>query len=192
MPMSDDPPPTPSRPGTEVKFFSDPKSQERPEMASKPQVDLTFDGTAPSKKTPPDNFLMRWEGQILPPSDGTYVLEIEGVPGDSAALWIAGKQVLKVDKFGEGPAKTASFPMTAGQLVIYRLDYTHASTPGAMRLVWTGPSIERQEVPAAALVDAWGRFLTNEGHPSDWYLKLTSEAKDMLTGKRAATDLSIK
>jgi len=82
--------------------------------------------------------------------------------------------------------------LTVAQPSIYRLDYLHGSAHGVMRLMWTGPSIERQEVPATAFFDAWGRFVSNEGHPSDWWLKLTAEAKDMLTGKRSPTDLSIK
>jgi hypothetical protein len=192
MPMSDDPPPTPTRPGTVVKFFADPKLQEQAETENKPQVEMTFDGTAPTKKTLAENYLMRWEGQIVPPADGTYTLEIEGAPGDSSTLWIDGKQVMKTAAYDNNPAKTASVTMTAGQPAIYRIDYLHATSPGTMRLVWQGPSIDRQEVPASALVDAWGRFLNNEGHPSDWYLKLTAEAKAMITGQHSPTDLTIK
>ena len=135
---------------------------------------------------------MRWEGQIVPPADGTYTLEIEGAPGDTWTLWIDGKQVLKIDRPDEAAVKTASVAMTAGQMVIYRIDYLHGTEPGTMRFVWQGPSIDRQEIPASALVDAWGRFVTNEGNPSDWYLKLTSEAKDMITGQRSPADLSVK
>ncbi|HEX4140041.1 MAG TPA: PA14 domain-containing protein [Candidatus Methylacidiphilales bacterium] len=192
MPMTDDPPPTPKRPGAVVKFFADPKLQEHAEEQNRPQVEQVFDGTAPTKKTPPDNYLMRWEGQIVPSGDGDYTLQIDGAPGDSATLWIDGKQVAKDDNIGSGPAKTASVTLTSGQPVIYRIDYTHRNAPGTMRLMWQAPGGQPEEVPASALVDAWGRFLTNEGHPSDWYLKLTAEAKEMITGQRSPTDLSIK
>ncbi|HEY0257411.1 MAG TPA: PA14 domain-containing protein, partial [Candidatus Methylacidiphilales bacterium] len=192
MPMSDDPPPTPQEPGTVVKFFADPKMQEQPVTVNKPEVEQSFDGTPPAKNMPLENYLMRWEGQIIPPADGTYSLEIEGAPGDTWSLWIAGKQVLKIDHPDTAAAKTASVAWTAGQRVIYRIDYLHGTAPGAMRFVWQGPSIDRQEIPASALVDAWGRFVTNEGRPPDWYLKLTSEAKEMVTGQRPPTDLTVK
>jgi hypothetical protein len=192
MPMSDDPPPTPSRPGTTVKYFANPQFQERPETAYKPLVEQAFDGAMPSKKTPASNYMMRWEGQLIAPADGRYTLEVAGVPNDFATLWLDDKQVLKTRNFGEEPSQTISIILAAGHPVIYRLDYTHLNAPGGMRFVWQGPSIPGEEVPATALVDAWGRFITNEGHPAGWYLKLTSEAKDMITGKRSPTDLSIK
>ncbi len=192
IPMSDDPPPTPKEPGTVVKFFANPEQQEHAEIVHKPQVEQTFTDMPPINKIPAEHYLMRWEGQIVPPADGTYTLEIEGAPGDTWTLWIDDKQVLKSDQPGEAAVKTASVAMTAGQMVIYRIDYLHGTEPGTMRFVWQGPSIDRQEIPASALVDAWGRFVTNEGNPSDWYLKLTSEAKDMITGQRSPADLSVK
>lgn len=198
LPMSDDPPPTPREPGTVEKFFANPEFQEQAVTINRPQVEQTFTDAPPAQKIPADNYLMRWEGQIVPPADGTYTLEIEGVPGDTGTLWLEGKQVLKVDQFGETGqigatvAQTASVAMTAGQMVIYRIDYLHRTSPGTMRFVWQGPSLDRQEIPATALVDAWGRFINNEGNPSDWYLKLTSDAKDMINGQRAPTDFSTK
>ena len=202
MPMSDDPPPTPRRDGTVVKFFANPKMQEQAEVVTKPQVEFTFNGAAPARNIPPENFLMRWEGQIVPPSDGLYKIEIEGPPDDTWELWLDGKKVLPHpkpnpgDNSGGEPSSAdnniAEVTMTNGQLIIYRLDYMHATTPGTMRLLWQGPSLDRQEIPPSAFVDAWGRFLTNEGNPADWYLKLTAEAKEMITGKRSPTDLSIK
>ena len=189
-PMSDDPPPTPSRPGTVVKFFADPKLQEHPETSRRSRVAFTFDGSAPARGIPPQNFLMRWEGQIVPPSDGDYTLKVEGPATDSWSLWINEKQV--ATKTAGAPATDAvHVAMTANQKVIYRLDYTHASDPGNLKLVWQDPAIPEAEIPESAFVDAWGRFLTNEGSPPDLYLKLTSEAKDMITGHREPTDLSI-
>ena len=81
--------------------------------------------------------------------------------------------------------------MTAGTPVIYRIDYTHATTNGEMKFLWTGPSQTEEEIPTSCFVDAWGRFLTNEGNPPDLYLKLTGVAKEMITGKRVSTDLPV-
>ncbi len=184
MPMSDDPPPTPSQPGTTVRYFSNPKMQEQGPTANKPQVEQTFDNNSPAKSILPANFLMRWEGQILPPKDGSYLLGITGVPGDTATLWIDSKQVLKINSFGTENDKEVPIEMKAGQRVVYRIDYFHATTPGKMHFDWHDASTTREEIPASVLIDAWGRFLTNEGHPSDWYLKLTSEAKALLDARQ--------
>src|ERR1700677_3911316 len=84
-----------------VKFFANPKQQEQADIVKKPRVEMTFDDIAPHRNIPTENYLMRWEGQIVPPTDGSYTLEIEGAPGDSSILWINGKQVLKDNTFGE-------------------------------------------------------------------------------------------
>ena len=192
MPMSDDPPPTPTRPGTIVKFFPVPGMDEHAVTVNRPQVEQVFDANPPARGVPVENYLTRWEGQIVPPADGQYEIDVDGPAGDAFTLWINEKQVLKIDKLGEGESKTASVAMTAAKPINYRLDYRHQATPGTMRLFWKGPSLDRQEIPASAFADAWGRFLTNEGNPPDWYLKLTAEAKEMLSGERSPSDLSVK
>ena len=135
---------------------------------------------------------MKWEGQIAPPGTGDYKLNIEGPAGDSCSLWIDGKQVLPTKPVGGADPPSATVTTRAGKLVTYRLDYTHATGAGALKLMWEGPSVDRQEIPDSAYVDAWGRFLNNEGHPPDLYLKLAGEAKAMLAGQRSPSDLLIK
>jgi hypothetical protein len=192
MPMSDDPPPTPVEPGTQVDFFPAPKPQGNGPSMSKLQVELTLDGQPPAKKIPGENFSMKWVGSIKPPTDGSYTLSIEGAAGDQATLWINDKQVLKIASIGAGQEQSAVVPMTAGKLVNYRIEYSHGMAQGTFRLDWEAPGMKAAEpIPADALVDAWGRFLTNEGNPPDLYLKLAGEGRDMMNGKRAPTDLSI-
>ena len=135
---------------------------------------------------------MKWAAQLVPPGDGDYTLKIEGPAGDSCSLWIDGKQVIPKQDVGGPVDPTTLVTMTAGKRVTYRLDYTHAAGTGALRLLWEGPSVASEEIPDSAYVDAWGRFLTNEGNPPDLYLKLTGEAKAMLTGQRSPSDPLIK
>jgi hypothetical protein len=191
MPMSDDPPPTPVEPGAHLLLLPEPAGQSKGVSMTKPQVEFDLNGQSPAQNIPGENFSMRWEGSILPPTDGSYVLSIEGASGDKAALSLNDKKVLTLKNIGDGQEESATVAMSAGKPVVYRLEYTHGTGQGTFRLVWQGPSIEKQTVPASALVDAWGRFLTNEGKPADLYLKLTSEARDMINGKRSPTDLSI-
>ncbi len=48
-----------------------------------------------------------------------------------------------------------------------RFDGTLAA-PGAVQLFCERPNLPRELVPTTAFVDAWGRFLSNEGRPADW------------------------
>ena len=96
MPMSDDPPPTPVEPGTEVEIFPQPDFHGRSASMSKPQIELALDGQPPARNIPGDNFSMKWVGSIKPPADGTYTLSIDGAAGDKATLWLNDKQALKI------------------------------------------------------------------------------------------------
>lgn len=182
IPMSDDPPPTPERLGTELKFYANPKEQENANVTElKPQIAYRFNSTTPAKGLPETGVLMRWSGNLIPPSDGIYTLEIQGVLGDSATLWLNDKRVLEIKKMnGLTPAKT-SFQFEKGKSLFYRLDYQRNTTAsGEFQLLWTGPGTDWQPIPASCLKDIWGRFITNEGQPSDLYLKLTGQARDWL------------
>ncbi len=179
MPMSDDPPPTPERPGAYVEYFAGPNLDGRREEGNPKAVDLPLGDSPPANGIPARNFSARIQGQIVPPSSGKYTFRLSGAPGDSAKLQ-AGDQRVEISNAGDSSGKTVSLPLIANQRVIYQIEYRHAENPGAIQLLWSGPSIAEQPIPAAALVDAWGRFLTNEGHPSDWWLQLTAGARKQL------------
>lgn len=169
MPMSDDPPRTPERPGAYAVVFEKPDRQGKEERRNPKQIDLELAETS---------FSVRYEGQIIPPEAGEYTFTVSGARGDSATLEV-GAEKTEIRFEGSEP-KGLLVRMDKGKRAIYRIDYNHRETTGRLQLLWEGPSISKQVVPAAALVDAWGRFLTNEGKPATWWLELTSKAKQRL------------
>ena len=184
MPMSDDTPATPVRPGVAATFYNGSGAQEHGEFVLLPSAEIALGTTAPGRRTAVDNFFVRMGGRIVFPIAGPYTFAIEGAPGDDAELTIDGRRVLAVkDMTGVATAGTPVMA-TAGQAMSYRLDYRHGTGSGTLRLLWESPSHARQPVPAGMLHDAWGRFVTNDGKPSDWWLKLTGMAKEMMRGKR--------
>ena len=66
----------------------------------------------------------------------------------------------------------------------FLLECRHRTGRGSLQLLWETPKMPRQSVATTALHDAWGRFITNEGAPSDWWLQLTRMGKEMITGRR--------
>jgi hypothetical protein len=147
-----------------------------------------LDGKSPARNIPGETFSMRWEGTLVPTESGPFLFAVEGVAGDAVSLWLDDKRVIETKKIGEGPEKTAQVELTAGKPLIYKIEYTRLTPAlGQMRLVWQGPApgAARQPVPASVLVDAWGRFLTNEGESPDLYLQLTSEARKLLNQNSA-------
>jgi len=181
MPMSDDPPATPSRPGTCLQYHP---ALGKTFKTVTPTVSLDFSARFPFKNVSGSNCGLSWGGVITPPKAGDYTFYIQGAAGDFAALSLNDKPVIGMKNFGAAPSAGAKITVAAGEKVIYQLSYYHHRNPGTARLLWEGPGIPLQPVPAWALTDAWGRFLTNEGHPSDWWLKLTRYGKEMMNGKR--------
>jgi hypothetical protein len=186
MPMSDDVPPTPSRPGIAVQIFRNTKSQGRASNTLHSTIDFDVSSVTSFNGATTNGFSIRWAGQITPPTPGEYTFIIEGVDGDRARLMINDNRVLDTKEFGHGLTNSTKVMVKPGTNLLFRLDYTHFSGTGKVRLLWEGPGITRQLVPQSVYNDVWGRFINNEGNASDWYLKLTQYGKEMMLGKRPA------
>ena len=184
MPMSDDPPPPPVRPGVAATFYNGANAQEQGEFIRLPRGEIELGTRAPSKHTTPDDFFARLGGRIVFQQAGEYTFSVEGAAGDDAELVLNGSKIL-VAKNLTGVAKaTAPITVAAGAEMSYRLEYRHRTGKGALRLLWETPASPRQPVPPDALQDAWGRFITNEAQPPDHWLKLTKYGKEMMNGIR--------
>ncbi|MEI6714668.1 MAG: PA14 domain-containing protein [Verrucomicrobiota bacterium] len=180
LPMSDSPPPTPRRPGTSAKFFPGtlPSAEGKFVGLNPPKIDLPLNDTAPVKNVPATEYSIRFDGTLIVPEPGLYTFTVEGAEGDSATLSIGNKR-LKVDPFGPGAKTRISIEADNQQPLVYRLDYQHHSNSGALRLFWESSKIPKEVIPESAYIDAWGRFLSNEGKPADWWLQLTGKWKEM-------------
>ncbi|GAA5119599.1 hypothetical protein JIN84_21475 [Luteolibacter yonseiensis] len=184
MPMSDDAPPTPSRQGVGVTYYNGANAQEQGKFVRLDKAELPLGGAAPHRDIAADHFFARMGGRIVVPVSGEYTFSVEGAPGDDVELLFNGKKVLDAKDLN-GPASTVE-PVffESGASVDYRLDYRHRTGKGTLRLLWERRGLPRQPVPPEVLLDAWGRFITNEGKPADHWMKLTKMGKEMVTGKR--------
>lgn len=178
IPMSDDPPPTPQRPGVNAKIYGTDRWEGRAVTKNPPQFDLDL-SEPPGRGVPDTHYQIAADGSIIPPADGSYRFSVEGPTGGSATLQV-GDTKLKLKPFPEATPSVLTVNLKAGERMNYKVDYRHESTPGRLQLFWEGPGISRQLIPASALVDAWGRFVTNEGKPADLYLTLTGKWKKKL------------
>ncbi|HEX4086671.1 MAG TPA: hypothetical protein VHY22_17295 [Chthoniobacteraceae bacterium] len=183
MPMSDDPPPTPSEPGVGATFYNGARAAENGQFVRLPSATVPLNGTPPARGISPNEFYAKLGGVISLPGAGTYHFAIQGAQGDDAML-VSGTTKLIDAKNLQGVAM-AKVPVTvsAASTIPYRLEYRHHTAGGTLQLLWQSPGSELQPVPQSVLKDAWGRFITNEGRPSDWYLTLTALGEEMITGR---------
>ena len=186
LPMSDDPPPTSTRPGLNLKFLPD-GDGERPLNTHLHAVDLPLSDQPPLKGIPAVNYTMRFEGEIIPPTTGRYVFRVEGASGDQATLDLDQTQT-RWSRFPDEADPAFGLLLKQGAAIPLQLEYQHHAALGRLRLTWETPGGECQTVPESAFVDAWGRFLTNEGQPADHWLNLTTKWRRTLT-ERLATPI---
>jgi hypothetical protein len=184
MPMSDDPPPTPARPGVAATFYDGSHTREHGTFVRLPRAELNLANAAPAKGVGAENFFVRMGGRIRFPAPGEYTFSVEGAADDDVELFLNGSKVLAANRLKGAATMSQAIVVRDESTVDYRLGYRHRTGSGMLRLLWESRQIPRQPVPPEALQDAWGRFITNEGKPSDWWMKLTRMGKEMMNGKR--------
>ncbi len=196
MPMSDDSPPTPQRTGVGATFYNGANAGETGELVLLPRAELAF-GASPAEEIQSENFFVRMGGRVTFPEAGSFTFSVQSAPGDGVELFLNGESVLRSATLKDAPvsARTA-VKVAKGDSMAYRLDCRHRTGKGTLKLLWETPAMTRQAVPATALQDAWGRFITNEGKSPLWWLELTRKGKEMINGKRnpsaSMPDLAVK
>ena len=185
MPMSDDAPPTPARPGVGATFYNGANPEENGDFVLLPAAEIELGVPPPSKKTNVDHFFVRMGGRITFPEAGAFTFSVKSAAGDGVELFLNGQSVLHSASVKDAPI-TAGHSVTVekGASMAFLLECRHRTGKGSLQLLWETPKMPRQSVAATALHDAWGRFITNEGKPSDWWFQLTRMGKEMITGKR--------
>jgi beta-glucosidase len=99
---------------------------------------------------PNDGFSVRWTGQLLPPTSGTYVLAVAG--DDGYRLVVDGRVVVEDWQAGRGTlAKKASLDLEGGRAYDLRLEYFEDTRDAEIHLGWTLPGAKD---PFVAAVEA--------------------------------------
>lgn len=187
MPMSDDPPPTPVLPGVGATFYTGPRAHEHGVAAQLPQPALPLGPEPPAKGIAPQDFFVRIGGQVLLQRAGSYLFAVQGAPGDDATLTTGATRLIDAKNLQAMVQAKQPVTVTAPAAIPFRIEYRHGSATGALQLMWAEPGGRFQPVPAAAVRDAWGRFVTNDGRPSDWWLTLTALGREMINGQLSPT-----
>ncbi|MEC5115573.1 glycoside hydrolase family 3 N-terminal domain-containing protein, partial [Xanthomonas oryzae] len=92
----------------------------------------------PSEAVPADNFSIRWSGQLVPPTTGTY--HLEAAADDGVRLYLDGKPV--IDRWSTSDrlhADGVDVQLQAGRSYDLRLDYFEGERDAAVRLAWRQP-----------------------------------------------------
>lgn len=145
--------------GLKAEFFADPALAGQPaHTATHRKVDFDWDRTAPAPALSAERYGVRWTGTLTPEGPGEHVLRVE-VPRcfdcsghDAVRLWIDGQQVIADE--GDDSKVEARLTFTDTRPRTIRLDLSHASEDGGIRLTWTAPAAAQRQAAVAAARDA--------------------------------------
>ena len=113
------------------------------------QIMFDWGGVRPDPAIEPNNFSVRWTGQVRTERAGEYQFHVTG--DDGVRLWVDGELI--VDGWGEHPATeyTGSVTLEADRKYEIRLDYFQGGGGAVAELRWTTPGGERKLIPTANL-----------------------------------------
>lgn len=113
-----------------------------------PTVNFSWNG-APGPGINPDQFSIRWTGQVQAVFSETYTFRVE--TNDGVRLWVNNQ--LLVDKWFDQSAKvwSGSIALIGGQKYDIRMEHYDNTGPAYARLYWRGPSTSTQIIPQSQL-----------------------------------------
>lgn len=138
--------------GLKASYFADRELSALSKELIISSVNADFGTGSPDAALSPDDFSIRYEGNITPATTGSYTFHLAS--DDGARLYINNQLV--IDNWGPTPTgieEPASTPitLTAGQKTPIKVEYQEMGGPGSVVLSWTGPSIAKQIIPASVL-----------------------------------------
>jgi fibronectin type 3 domain-containing protein len=100
----------------------------------------------------PDNFGVRWTGQIHAVESGTYTFSV--IADDTAKVWLhdlSGAPIINQTSNQGGNPTSGTFIMTAGHKYDLKIEHTETSANASLKLFWTRPGGTSVIVPQSQL-----------------------------------------
>lgn len=123
-----------------VNWFTDNDMKSLVSTESDVDINRTFTGGAQPDESIPANqaFSVVWEGELLPPESGQYLLGVETNSG--VRLYVDGQQL--IDDYNNSSLIKQNRPvsMEAGKPVKIRLEYRQGIASGQIQMKWSLPS----------------------------------------------------
>jgi hypothetical protein len=135
--------------GLTATYFDKPEFQGTPTVRVDSQVDTSFENDLPAG-FPPDNFSVRWTGQLVPKESGRYVFIAD--MDDGARLWIDGKQVIDHWHAGDSDIKSQPVLLEANKPVTIKLEFFEVTGFAHMRLLWSREGGTAEVIPNECLL----------------------------------------
>ncbi len=172
-----------------------------------PQIDFAFGEGSPAEQMGKDEFLIEWQGSLIPPETGIYEIIVETENG--ARLFLNENEHPFIDasvRSGDQREYRETIRLLAGRSVRVRLSFFKSKEKTAsIRLKWKPPLRPVEVIPTRCLTPTWSprTFVINTHFPPDdrsrgyergsdvsreWYTATTQAALEIAAGVIANLD----
>lgn len=143
------------RPGVNAEFFSNPLLSGTAALTRvDPSIDFSTYNVSPGPGIPPDNFSVRWTGELVAPVDGDYRI---GAITDGGYRFYFDNKLLIDDWVQYGRRGERSFTvlvhLQAGHAYPVKLEYFRSFRESFARLLWIPPNLLQEAVAVARKSD---------------------------------------
>jgi hypothetical protein len=114
-----------------------------------PMVNFNWGGNSPDPSVTADAFAVRWTGEVVIPSSGSYTFYTQ--TDDGVRLWV--NNVLLVDNWTDhgSTLDNGVIELTGGRRYPIKLEYYENGGDAVCILMWTGPGISQAPIPSTNL-----------------------------------------
>jgi hypothetical protein len=134
------------------------------------EIDFSWSSGGPGGGVPNNNSMVRWTGEFAVPVTGTYTIILKN---DGAAdLIVDGETLIDNYKYNGTSTGSADINLVAGQMYSIRLEWYHYDGNATCQLLWYGPGIPMQIIPASAFALP---VRASEPNPPDGAVDVTQE-----------------
>jgi hypothetical protein len=136
--------------GLKGEYFNNMDLTGQPVLTRTENVGFNWAGSSPGQPVGADSFSVRWTGSLTPPESGVYTFSTNS--DDGVRLWVGGDAV--VTNWSNHSAtvnRGAPIYLEAGEPVAIRMEYYENTGDAVAQLLWQGPGIDNQIIPASFL-----------------------------------------
>lgn len=135
--------------GLRGTYFKHPELSGDSVMRLDPTVDFDWQQREPVKGFDPQQFSVRWEGQVEPPASEKFTFYT--LTDDGVRLWVQGRALIEQWAVRGLNEHRHALDLEAGRRYDLRLEYCNHGGPAQARLQWSSPSVFRTIIPAGRL-----------------------------------------
>jgi PA14 domain len=143
------PPPTQSEHGLVGAYFNTRDHQGMPVSRLDPVVDFDWKDGSPMPAIHPDNFSVRWEGEVEAPASGPFEFYVEG--NDGVRLWVNGQEIIDQWHNQSRTEHKGLIALEGGKRYPLKMEQFEDGGTAVARLLWRPPGQTKAVVPSERL-----------------------------------------